>query len=368
MLKYWNILLLSAALLAGCQSQSESTTTETTQDAESQVAQTKIYNWKMVTTWSPNFPVFQEGVEMFAQDLAIMSNNRLKVQVFAGGELVPALQTFDAVAQGTVQMGHGAAYYWSGKVPAAQFMSAVPYGLTASGMNAWFYQAGGLELWREMYQPFNVVPYPAGNTGVQMGGWFNKKIESVADLRGLKMRIPGLGGKVLAKAGGTPVLLAGGEIYTALERGTIDAVEWVGPFHDERLGLYRAARYYYYPGWHEPGTTLELIVNKQALESLPADLQKIIEISAMALNQWMYAQFEGLNIQSLRNLAAKPNVEILPFPQEVLSELRRLTLETLAEEAAKDPKFDKIYQAFTAFQADHDAWVKVADRAYYDAP
>jgi TRAP-type mannitol/chloroaromatic compound transport system substrate-binding protein len=199
----------------------------------------KRFMWKLVTTWPPNFPIFQEGVERFAKEVKKISDGRLTIQVFAGGQLVPPLQTFDAVSQGTVQMGHGAAYYWAGKVPAAQFFTAVPFGMNAQGMNAWFYGGGGLELWREVYKPFGLTPFPMGNTGVQMGGWFRKKIDKVGDLKGLKMRIPGLGGKVMAKAGVNPVLMAGGEIYTALERGALDATEWVGPYHDLRLGLYR---------------------------------------------------------------------------------------------------------------------------------
>ena len=267
------LLLTSIVFIASCNPATDNnSSSEPTTPA-------KTFHWKMVTTWPPNFPVFQEGVMQFANDIETISDGRLQIQVYAGGELVPALQTFDAVSQGTVQMGHGAAYYWAGKVPAAQFMSTVPFGMTAKGMNAWLYSGGGLELWREIYKPFNIIPFPAGNSGVQMGGWFKKKITTVADLKGLKMRIPGLGGKVLAKAGGTPILLAGGEVYTALERGAIDATEWVGPYHDQRLGLYQAAQYYYYPGWHEPGTTLELIVNTQAWKSLPTDLQRIVEIS-----------------------------------------------------------------------------------------
>jgi TRAP-type mannitol/chloroaromatic compound transport system substrate-binding protein len=327
----------------------------------------KTFQWKMVTTWPPNFPIFQEGVVELSKDIEMMSAGRLKVQVFAGGELVPPLQTFDAVSQGVVEMGHGSAYYWAGKVPAAQFMSAVPFGMTAKGVNAWFYSGGGLELWRELYEPFNLIPFPAGNSGVQMGGWFNKKIESVADLKGLKMRIPGLGGKVLAKAGGTAELLAGAEIYTALERGRIDATEWVGPFHDQRLGLHRIADYYYYPGWHEPGTALELIVNRQAWESLPPDLQKIIDIATRSINQWMLSKFEALNIQALRELKEKHQVEVLAFPPDVIAELKRLTLETLAEEAAKDASFQKVYKAYQHFQKGHAAWNKVADDAYSSA-
>ncbi len=325
------------------------------------------FRWKMVTTWPPNFPVFQEGVERFAKNVETMSDGRLKIQVFPGGKLVPALQTFDAVSQGTVQIGHGAAYYWAGKVPAAQFMTTVPFGITAKGMNAWFYYGGGLALWDELYAPFNLKAFPAGNTGVQMGGWFNKEINSVDDLKGLKMRIPGLGGKVLSKAGGTPVLLAGGEIYTALERGTIDATEWVGPHHDERLGLYRAAKHYYFPGWHEPGTVLELIVNTKAWGELPKDLQKIVEIAAQALNLDMYSEFEAKNIQSLRELRDKYKVDIKQFPPEVLSELKRLTEETLNEEAEKDASFKKVYEAYQAFQADNDAWNSIADDAYNKA-
>jgi len=336
---------------------SESTTTPTTPS-------TKTFHWKMVTTWPPNFPIFQTGVEQLAKDIEIMSGGRLKVQVFAGGELVPALQAFDAVSQGTVEMGHGAAYYWAGKVPAAQFMSAVPFGMTAKGMNAWLYQGGGLELWRELYKPFNLVPFPAGNSGVQMGGWFNKKIESVDDLKGLKMRIPGLGGKVLAKAGGTPILLGGGEVYTALERGTIDATEWVGPFHDERLGLYRAAKYYYYPGWHEPGTVLELIVNSKAWAELPADLQKVVEIATDSINQQIYTEFEAFNIKALRQLQQQHNVEVLAFPPEVLKKLKLLTIEALDEEAAESADFKKVYEAYKEFQADNAAWHAISDGAY----
>ncbi len=330
----------------------------------SSITPAKTFHWKMVTTWPPHFPVFQTGVEQLAQDIEMMSGGRLKIKVFAGGELVPPLQTFDAVSQGSVEMGHGAAYYWAGKVPAAQFMSTMPFGMTAKGMNAWLYNGGGLELWRELYQPFNLVPFPAGNSGVQMGGWFNKKIETIADLKGLKMRIPGLGGKVLAKAGGTPILLAGGEVYTALERGIIDATEWAGPFHDKRLGLYRAAKYYYYPGWHEPGTVLEFIVNSKAWAQLPEDLQKIVEIATHSINQRIYTAFEALNIKALKELKEQYRVQVVEFPSEVLKELKRLTLETLDEEATKNVSFKKIYDAYQQFQRENSAWNAISDDAY----
>ncbi len=358
------ILSLCVILLTACGGESAGPAAPAA-TAPTPIAQT--FKWKMVTTWPPNFPIFQEGVERFANELREMSGGRLDIQVFAGGELVPALQSFDAVSQGTVQMGHGAAYYWAGKIPAAQFFTAVPFGMNAQGMNAWFYGGGGNELWAELYEPYGLVPLPMGNTGVQMGGWFNKKIESVSDLQGLKMRIPGLGGKVLAKAGGTPVLLAGGEIYTALERGTIDATEWVGPYHDERLGLYRAAKYYYYPGWHEPGTALELIINAEAWASLPADLQLMVKTAARGTSLWMFAEFESQNLKALETLKNQYNVEVLRFPPDVLQEMKRLARETLDEEAAKNEQFNEVYQAYQTFRANNDAWNAISESAYADA-
>jgi len=322
------------------------------------------HNWKLVTTWPPNFPVFMDGVKRFAKDVKRMSRGELNIQVFAGGELIPALQTFDAVSQGSVQMGHGAAYYWAGKIPAAQFFTAVPFGMNAQGMNAWLYSGGGLKLWRDLYAPHNLVPFPMGNTGVQMGGWFRKPIKSLADLKGLKMRIPGLGGKVIAKAGVNPVLLPGGEIYTALERGTIDATEWVGPYHDLRLGLYRAAKHYYYPGWHEPGPTLELTINKTAWEGLPKHLQLIVENAATASNLWMLSEFEAKNLEALDTLKNKYKVKVEEFPQDVISTLRTLTTQTLEEESDKDATFKKIYQAYQDFSKGNSAWNEISEAAY----
>ena len=335
------------------------------QQTASSVADTStIYKWKMVTTWPANFPVFQEGAEKFADDVRAMSNGRLDIQVFAGGELVPALQAFDAVSQGSVQMAHGSPYYWAGKVPEAQFFSTVPFGMTVRGMQAWLYHGGGLELWREIYKPFNIHPMPMGNTGIQMGGWFNKKVDSVADLQGLRMRIPGIGGKVLKKAGGNPVLMSGGEIYTALERGIIDATEWVGPFHDLRLGLNRAARYYYYPGWHEPGTEFELMINTAYWQKLPGDLKKIVEMAAAANSDWIYTSMEYHNSQALLELKDKRNVEVLEFPKDVMAELRRLTQETLTEEADKNPKFKSVLDEYKKFQVNYAKWGEMTETAY----
>lgn len=363
MTKISRYLLLGFIFLLGACNQQ---TSEGNQDNEGLTSDKKFF-WKMVTTWPANFPVFQEGAEQFAEDVRIMSAGRLNIQVFAGGELVPPLQVFDAVSQGTVEVGHGSPYYWAGKVPEAQFFSSVPFGMTAKGMHAWLYHGGGLELWREIYTPFNVIPFPMGNTGIQMGGWFNKKIDSIQDIKGLRMRIPGLGGKVFKKAGGNPVLMAGGEIYTALERGTLDATEWVAPFHDQRLGLNRAAKYYYYPGWHEPGTEFELIINLDDWSQLPADLKKIVENTAAAISEWIYAQMEYKNQLALKTLKQNGNVEVLEFPPDVLAEFKRLTRETLVEEAQGNPEFKRVLEAYESFSAQYAAWDAMSDEAYLRA-
>jgi len=352
------VITLSIGLLSACSGQ------ETDSTAAQTAEPSKTYRWKMVTTWPPGFPVLQQGAERFAGNIKVMSNGRLNIKVYAGGELIPPLQTFDAVSQGTVEMGHGSAYYWAGKVPEAQFFSTVPFGMTARGMNAWLYDGGGLELWREVYKPFHVIPFPLGNTGVQMGGWFNKEINSLADIKGLKMRIPGLGGKVFAKAGGNPILLAGSEVYTALERNTIDATEWIGPYHDQRLGLYRAAKHYYYPGWHEPGTVLELTVNERAWNTLPADLQAIVSNAAQAENVRMLSEMEQKNISALAELQQRKDIQIHRFPDDVLQKLKMLTDETLQEEAAKDPKFKRVYEAYQAFRQQNDTWSDISENAY----
>jgi TRAP-type mannitol/chloroaromatic compound transport system substrate-binding protein len=295
-----------------------------------------------------------------------VSDGRLKIQVFAAGELVPPLESFQAVSDGTVEVGSGASYYWAGKEPATQWFSAVPFGMNAQGMAAWFHGGDGLKLWEECYAPFNLVPRPGGSTGVQMGGWFNKKINTIDDYKGLKMRIPGLGGKVVAKAGGTVVLTAGGEIFTNLERGVIDATEWVGPLHDLRMGFYQAAKYYYYPGWHEPGTYLEYFFNKKAYESLPKDLQHMLDAICMENELWVLSQFEARNGAALQELITKHNVELIQFPEEVLNTLRKMSLEVVEEEAKKTPLATKVNDSFKAFQKVAGAWGTVSEKAYYD--
>lgn len=329
-------------------------------------AKGKTVKWRMVTTWAPNFPILQTGAERFAKRVKAATEGRLEIEVFAGGELVPALGCFDAVSRGTVQAFSGASYYWAGKVPAAQWFSSVPFGLNPQGINAWFYSGNGLKLWEEVYAPFNLVPRPQGNTGVQMAGWFRKEIKSMDDFKGLKMRIPGLGGKVLAKTGATVVLLPGAEIFTSLERGVIDATEWVGPMHDLRLGLYKAAKYYYYPGWHEPGTCLEVTFNKKAYDELPADIKTILDAVAMDTNLWSLSEFEASNGAALETLRNKHKVNLREFSPEILASLRKLADEILEEEADKDAASRKVHEAFKKFRDTLGQWGTVSEKAYYD--
>jgi TRAP-type mannitol/chloroaromatic compound transport system substrate-binding protein len=302
--------------------------------------------------------------ENLATRIATASAGRLKIKVYGAGELVPAFEVFDAVSRGTVEMGHGASYYHKGKVDAAQFFTAIPFGLTNVELNGWLYYGGGLELWRELYAPFNLVPFPAGNTGVQMGGWFNKEINSVDDLKGLKMRIPGLGGEVLRRAGGTPVTLPGAEIFTALQTGAIDATEWVGPYNDASFGLHKAARYYYYPGWQEPGPGLETIVNVDAWNSLPDDLQEIVSTACQAITTDMAAEYTHGNAMSLQQLKTDPNVELREFPAEVIALLRSITKEVVDELMATDDAAARIGSAYFEYLEKVSASSGVAERAY----
>jgi TRAP-type mannitol/chloroaromatic compound transport system substrate-binding protein len=327
----------------------------------------KTFRWKMVTTWPPKLPVLQDGCERLAKRIEELSDGRLKIQVFAGGELVPPLESFEAVSSGTVEVGSGAAYYWAGKEVATQWFAAVPFGLNAQGMAAWFHGGDGLKLWEETYAPFNLIPRPGGSTGVQMGGWFNKKIESIDDYKGIKMRIPGLGGKVVSKAGGTVVLLPGGEIFTSLERGVIDATEWVGPLHDLRMGFYQAAKFYYYPGWHEPGTYLEYFFNKAAYESLPKDLQHIVDGVCMENELWTLTQFDAQNGAALQTLLNQHQVQLIEFPEAVLSALRKLAEDVLEEEAAKSPMAKKVNESFKKFQKIVGSWGHISEQAYYNS-
>lgn len=324
------------------------------------------YKWKMVTTWPPNFPILGKGCTLFAEWVKTMSAGRLEIDVYGGGELVPALDCFDAVRNGVAECASGAAYYWAGKSSAAQFFASVPFGMNAQQMNAWLYAGGGQALYEELYAPFGLLPMVGGNTGVQMGGWFNREINTLADFQGLKMRMPGLGGKVLARAGGTAVLLPGGELYTGLERGVIDALEWIGPFHDYKMGFHQIAKYYYTPGWHEPGTSLELLFNKEKFEALPADLQEILRTAAFRLSMWTLSELEARNSDYLKILVEQEKVNIRSFPKPVMDQLRKYTEEILEEMCVNDPMTKKIYTAYKAFRASAKDWSKLTEQAYFE--
>ncbi|WP_444929083.1 TRAP transporter substrate-binding protein [Microbulbifer sp. SSSA002] len=327
----------------------------------------ELFEWKLVTTWPKNFPGLGSAPERFAGKVEAMSAGRLKIKVYGAGELVPALGVFGAVSEGAAQMGHGAAYYWKGKVPAAQFFTAVPFGLNAQEMNGWLHHGGGLELWEEIYAPFNLLPLAGGSTGVQMAGWFNKPIESVEDLQGLKMRIPGLGGEVLNRAGGTAVTIPGGELYTALQTGVIDATEWVGPYNDLAFGFHQVAEYYYYPGWHEPGSILEFIVNKKAFEKLPADLQEIVRVAAREANQDMLDEYTARNNRALKELVEEHEVKVQRLPEDVLLHLKKINSEIMRETAEQDAEFARVYKAFKAFERDVKPYHEISEEAYYQA-
>jgi TRAP-type mannitol/chloroaromatic compound transport system substrate-binding protein len=333
-------------------------------DGSPNIITAKKYHWKMVTTWPPKFPILGEACELFADRVRQLSGGRMDIRVYGGNELVPALEAFDTVREGGAELGCGAAYYWAGKTEAAQFFASVPFGMNAQQLNAWMV-SGGLELWEKLYADFNLIPMPGGNTGVQMGGWFNKEINSVEDLKGLKMRIPGLGGKVLQRAGGAPVLMAGGEIYTGLERGVIDATEWLGPFHDTLMGFHEIAEYYYSPGWHEPGTMLEFFVNKEQMEKLPSDLQGIIKTVAGELSGWILSQMEANNAAALAKFLEK-GINIRRFPDEVMQQMRTYTAEAIDEITARDPKSRKVYESYRSFQQKAADYAAITEKAYYN--
>lgn len=325
----------------------------------------QYFRWSMVTSWPKNLPGTGVAAENFARMVEEASGGRLQIRVYGADEIVPAMGVFDAVSSGSVEMGHSASYYWKGKIPAAQFFTTIPFGLNAQEMNGWLYYGGGMELWREIYAPFNVIPFAGGNTGVQMAGWFNKEINSVADLRGLRMRIPGLGGEVFRRAGGTAVNVAGGEVFTAMQTGVIDAVDWIGPYNDVAFGLHHVARYYYYPGWQEPGAALELIINKPAYESLPEDLQHIVTQAARAVNQDMLDEYTSRNNRALQQLSADESVELRRLPDDVLSRFHQAALEIYKETASKDPAFAKIYNNYMAYLKQVRQYHAVSEEAYY---
>ncbi len=340
---------------------------ETTDSEIVSIDKDKTYNWRLVTSWPKNYPGLGMAPERIADLVEEMSDGQMTITVYGAEEQVPAFGVFDAVSSGSHQMGHSGGYFWKGKVPAAQFFTSVPFGLTADEINAWVNRGGGLELWREIYEPFNIYPIPAGNTGTQMFGWFNKEINSLEDVKGLKMRIPGIGGEVLKEAGGIPVTLPGGELFTALQTGVIDATEWVGPYNDLTFGFHQAARYYYYPGWHEPGPMLELIINLDEWNSLPKHLQVIIETATKAVNQDMLDEYLAKNNQALTELVEVHGVELRRLPDDVIEEFRTISDQILEELAQEDETIAKVYNSYKSFKQDVSEYHKISEDAFIEA-
>ena len=344
-----------------------SCTNETLDSETVSIDKDKTYNWRLVTSWPKNYPGLGMAPERIADLVEEMSDGQMTITVYGAEEQVPAFGVFDAVSSGSHQMGHSGGYFWKGKVPAAQFFTSVPFGLTADEINAWVNRGGGLELWREIYEPFNIYPIPAGNTGTQMFGWFNKEINSLEDVKGLKMRIPGIGGEVLKEAGGIPVTLPGGELFTALQTGVIDATEWVGPYNDLTFGFHQAAKYYYYPGWHEPGPMLELIINLDEWNSLPKHLQVIIETATKAVNQDMLDEYLAKNNQALTELVEVHGVELRRLPDDVIEEFRMISDQILEELAQEDESIAKVYSSYKSFKQDVSEYHKISEDAFIEA-
>lgn len=344
----------AAAALAGCG------------EGQTKGAQgsTKKHRWRCAMVIPKTLPIWGEGVQAFADRVREMSSGRLDIRIYGAGELFPAKELFDQVRAGKIQMGHGAAYYWKGKIPASVFFTSVPFGMNSKGMNAWITAGGGQELWDELYRPFGVVATPMGNTGVQMGGWFRKEIKSIDDFKGLKMRMPGLGGKVINKAGAQEVFLVGGEILTSLQTGVIDATEWIGPYHDRIMGFHKAAKYYYSGGWQEPGSMLELLINRQAWEELDSGLQAIVRAAAAWTHGEMGAKWTARDAEAYDEMKRGGEVELRAFPEEVTAQLKVYAQEVIEEIAASDPLARKIHDHFKAFQAKHEAYEDISELAF----
>ncbi|MEM8721433.1 MAG: TRAP transporter substrate-binding protein [Cyanobacteria bacterium P01_G01_bin.39] len=319
--------------------------------------------WKMVTSWPKSLDTIYGGAQTVCDRVAAMTGGRFQIQPFAAGEIVPGLEVLDAVQNGTVECGHTASYYYVGKNPALAFGTCVPFGLTGQQQNAWLYHGGGLEAMHELYSDFNVINFPAGNTGAQMGGWFKKEIQSLSDLKGLKMRIPGVGGKIMDSLGVSVQVLPGGEIYLALERGAIDAAEWVGPYDDLKLGLNKAASFYYYPGWWEPGPTLEVQVNRSQWDKLPVEYQEIFKTAAMEANLNMMSKYDALNREALKTII-DGGTKLTAYPNDVLQAAQEAAMEYYAEQSNKNPAFKKVYQQWNQFRSAVSEWNKINELSY----
>ncbi|MEE2776129.1 MAG: TRAP transporter substrate-binding protein [Acidobacteriota bacterium] len=321
--------------------------------------------WRLASSFPRGLDTMFGAAEMISERVEALSAGRFTIRPYPDGEIVPGLQVLDAVQQGTVQVGHTASYYFTGKNPALAFDTAMPFGFNARGQIAWLYERGGLELMREVYSDFNIICFPGGNTGTQMGGWFNREVNDAEDLKGLKMRIPGLGGEVMSRMGVTVQVLAGGDIYPALERGAIDATEWVGPYDDEKLGFFKVAKYYYYPGWWEPGPNLSMLVNQEAWAELPVSYQEMFASAAKETNLSLLARYDALNPPALARLLDQ-GVELRPFSEDILSACEATATELMEEEAAKDATYARILTSWRQARTDSSNWFATSEKAYAD--
>ncbi len=335
--------------------------------AGAQAADKKVYKLRLAETWPPNFPIFGDATKNLAKKVAEMSGGRLKITIDSKNKHKAPLGIFDMVKSGQYDMGHSASYYWKGKDPNTLYFTTMPFGMTAPEQYAWFYYGGGMELMKKVYDKHGLLSFPGGNTGNQMGGWFRKEIKSLDDLKGLKMRIPGFAGEVLAKLGAKPTNIPAGELYTALERNTIDALEWVGPSLDLRMGFHKIAPYYY-TGWHEPATELQFLINKRKFDKLPKDLQAILVTAMQAVAYDMYAQSYHESAVNWEKIKTEyPNIKIRTFPKEVMDALRKANDELLAERAAKDPLAKEIIDSQKAYLKKVRAWTAISDQAYLNS-
>jgi len=355
---------LGAAALAGCgQNESESKPAAGGDNAPAKTADQEVREWKLVTAWPKNYPGLGTGANRFAERVTAMSGGRLTIKVHGAGELVPAMGVFDAVRDGSAEMGHSASYYWKGKHPATPFFTAVPFGLTAQELNSWVNFGGGQALWDELYGEFGIKPLPCGNSGTQMAGWFRKEINSLEDIKGLKIRAPGLAGEVMQRIGATPVQMPGGEVFTSMQTGALDAADWVGPYNDLTFGLHKVAKYYYYPGWQEPGAMLELMINKAKWDALPEDLQAIVKSAAEAENQHIYDEFTARNAEALKQLVDEHGVELRRLPDEVLQALEKTSQEAVEDLVAGNEQARRIYESYRGFRDSVMPYIAVAEQS-----
>lgn len=330
------------------------------------VITTPKVSWRLASSFPRSLDTIYGGAEVLAERVAALSGGNFTIKTHPAGELVPGLEVLDAVQQGAIQVGHTASYYYTGKNKALAFDCCVPFGLTARQQNAWLREGGGTELMRSLFSDFGILNFPAGNTGVQMGGWFKKEVTSLADLSGLKMRIPGLGGKVMDRLGATVQVLAGGDIFPALERGAIDATEWVGPYDDLSLGFYKVAKTYHYPGWWEPGPSLSYYVSQSAWDKLPAAYKEIFAAAAAQSAEAMQTRYDAKNPGALEKIKAE-GVALKPFTPDVMAAARKESDALLEEFAAEDPSFRKVFDQWSAFRKQQFSWFGVAELAYNQA-